>query len=605
MSRNHEAARRHDLLTQAFDARSVRLMEQPLLNDGVPLVDIATAALTRVVASMLSESGVSPADSHVVVLAGGGSNGADGLGVAARLASHGADATVVATDTRLDETALTNFAAVGRGGLLVLDPQARIPGTSGGFGPGEAGERLKAAIDLIAQADLVVDAITGIGGRGGLRGIPATLVEAVSAMYSQDDAVGLPLVVAADIPSGLGVDDGEVPGPLLQTDVTVCLGALKPCMLLPPACNVVGSVELVDLGFDLSEAVPSVELIGADLATQVMRVPESNDSKYSRGVVGMATGSRRYPGAAVLSVGAAQRSGIGMVRYIGPDPARQLVLAGHPEVVLGKGRVQSWVVGCGVDATKEGGESQDPKTNFITALLDHYRLDDDADDPDDAATETATQLTDGARNSSAGLPPICVDAGALELLPEHVPHHVVITPHAGELARLLQRLGEQVVRADVLAAPLHWALRAHELIGATVLLKGSTTIVVGDDEDQGTRVLVSKSAPAWLATAGAGDVLAGILGAFLAQQDDGAWDDDAALPVDVAASAAYVHGCAATIAANGGLTGAVDIHLLGSDAHADDVNTSPGSVQSQSIGRPIVASDVIAAIPDAIEGILK
>lgn len=120
-----------------------------------------------------------------------------------------------------------------------------------------------------------------------------------------------------------------------------------------------------------------------------------------------------------------------------------------------------------------------------------------------------------------------VDAGALDLLPDEVPPQVVITPHAGELASLLTARGEDVDASDVQNEPLHWALRAHELTGATVLLKGAVTIVVGEpadtdresdaqggfaDDEQHVRVVVSGRAPAWLGTAGAGDVLAGMLG---------------------------------------------------------------------------------------------
>ena len=207
------------------------------------------------------------------------------------------------------------------------------------------------------------------------------------------------------------------------------------------------------------------------------------------------------------------------------------------------------------------------------------------------------------------MPPICVDAGGLDLLPEHFPNHFVITPHAGELARLLSRLGEQVALADVLAAPLHWATRAHELTGATVLLKGASTIVVGEGESGRPHVLVSKSAPAWLATAGAGDVLAGILGSFLAQQDETLWADDAALPADVAASAAYVHGFAAAIAAHAVPRESAGAHLFGSrslqDEDGDEKETRPWLEPVATVGRPIIASDVVAALPQTIERIIS
>lgn len=128
---------------------------------------------------------------------------------------------------------------------------------------------------------------------------------------------------------------------------------------------------------------------------------------------------------------------------------------------------------------------------------------------------------------------------------------VVITPHAGELAALLNRLdadmADVVSRQWVEARPLRAALRAHELTGATVLLKGAVTIVVGADGDGNTRIILSGRAPAWMATAGSGDVLAGVLGALLAQQDDMLSDDPALVP-EVAAAAAYMHGLAGAMA---------------------------------------------------------
>jgi NAD(P)H-hydrate repair Nnr-like enzyme with NAD(P)H-hydrate dehydratase domain len=192
------------------------------------------------------------------------------------------------------------------------------------------------------------------------------------------------------------------------------------------------------------------------------------------------------------------------------------------------------------------------------------------------------------------MPAICIDAGALDLLPAHVPPQVVITPHAGELADLLADFGEDIDRAQVQAEPWHWAQRAHEVTGATVLLKGAVTIVVGDDGDGGTHTLVSGSAPAWLATAGAGDVLAGIMGALLAQQD-GLLQQDAALSVEVAASAAYLHGMAAGIAADSDQQGWQPPQVFG----------APQAAAEDSIGHPIVASDVVRTIGEAIEDLLS
>jgi NAD(P)H-hydrate repair Nnr-like enzyme with NAD(P)H-hydrate dehydratase domain len=159
---------------------------------------------------------------------------------------------------------------------------------------------------------------------------------------------------------------------------------------------------------------------------------------------------------------------------------------------------------------------------------------------------------------------VVVDAGALGLLPDRVPPRVVLTPHAGELARLLQSRWVDVDREDVEAEPLRWAREAHQRTGATVLLKGAVTVVVGPHG-----AFAQADAPPWLATAGAGDVLAGVLGALLAGRTDLDAPDDAAR---LAAAAACVHGLAADRANPGG---------------------------------PVTAGDVARALPGTVAGLLS
>lgn len=227
-------------------------------------------------------------------------------------------------------------------------------------------------------------------------------------------------------------------------------------------------------------------------------VPGPGDDKYSRGVLGLITGSARYPGAAVLGAEAALHTGVGMLRYLGP--ARDAVLARRPEAVTADGRVQAWVLGSGAD-------------------------------PDDASTMRRMRSA-----AAEGLPTV-LDAGALELR-EHTTGPALLTPHFGELARLT---GWD--RASIAADPAAAARRAADELGATVLLKGSTTHVEGP----GVSLQVSTEV-GWLATAGAGDALGGILGALLATHTL-RQDDDLAR---VAASAAVIHGLAAARASAGG-----------------------------------------------------
>lgn len=585
MDVSDDADRLQTLLYSSYSADVVRQLERPLLDDGVPLMRMAASAVARVTLSLLDDEDLDVEDARVTVLAGAGDNGGDGLYAGAELAREGAQVTAVAVGRSLHEDAFRAFVRAG-GRVLVLDPAADISGCTSGFSAGEAGERLQAAVECARGAHVVLDAMTGIGVAGALRGVAGTLASSLGmdgVLPDNDPSADLPLVVAVDAPSGVGVDDGSLPGPYIPADVTVTFGAMKPCAMVPPASYACGRITLVDFGFDVDDAVPFAEMTDGDFVADSVRLPSLADGKYSRGVVGLVTGSARYPGAAVLSARAAACANVGMVRYLGPQRAQDMILAVLPEAVLGKGRVQSWVVGSGVPAEGDVASGDDMQRATIAALLDHYALEDG----------------DGSRNERAeGMPPIVVDAGALDLLPCHVVPQVVITPHAGELAALLNRLdadmADVVSRQWVEARPLRAALRAHELTGATVLLKGAVTIVVGADGDGNTRIILSGRAPAWMATAGSGDVLAGVLGALLAQQDDMLSDDPALVP-EVAAAAAYMHGLAGAMASGSEQRGWHRPHLYG---HA-------GKTPASAIGHPIVAGDVVAAVPRAFGELLR
>jgi hydroxyethylthiazole kinase-like uncharacterized protein yjeF len=276
-----------------------------------------------------------------------------------------------------------------------------------------------------------------------------------------------------------------------------------------------------------------------------LRAPDAADHKYTRGVVGLRTGSDAYPGAAVLGVEAAWRTGVGMVRYLGPARAADLVLARRPETVTAEGRVQAWVIGSGTDAASRSfGE-----------------------------TETLRRLL-------GGTVPVVVDAGALELA-AGADARIVVTPHARELDVLRRTLGLDPVASDtdtdVRAAA---AAETARHLGGVVLLKGALTLVA-DPEGHVRRV---GAGTAWLATAGTGDVLAGVVGAVLAgvvargAPAAGTGAPRGAMPVataaiaDAVASAAWLHGRAGAIAAS-----------------------AYGST-----GGPITAMDVAEAVPRAV-----
>ena len=336
------------------------------------------------------------------------------------------------------------------------------------------------------SVDVVVDGIVGIGGRPGL---PAKVAEAVIPI-----SPSIPLV-AVDVPSGVGVDTGERGGMALKADLTVTFGTYKIAHLADPAAQSCGALELVDIGLDLPAA--PVEALGeADVARLVPR-PAAEDHKYTRGVVGVRAGSETYPGAALLAVAGANSGLAGMVRYVGS--AADAVKQHHPEVV-GAGRVQAWVVGPG------GGE--DAERHLAEALADDV--------------------------------PLVVDADALQHVAGRLPR-AVLTPHAGELAAMLG-----LERSEVEATPLRHATDAAERYGGVVLLKGRHTVIAS--AERGVRITTAGTP--WLATAGAGDVLSGLIGSLLAT---------GLQPFDAASVGSWLHGAAATLTSGGGPITATDV----------------------------------------------
>ncbi|MCH6231281.1 NAD(P)H-hydrate dehydratase [Microbacterium sp. CFH 31415] len=240
---------------------------------------------------------------------------------------------------------------------------------------------------------------------------------------------------------------------------------------------------------------------------RALRRPTAADDKYSRGVLGVRTGSDAYPGAAVLGVEAAWRTGLGMVRYVGPDRPTSLVLARRPETVASEGRVQAWLIGSGTDAASR------------------------------AAGET-----EALRGILHDTDPVVVDAGALDLGADATAPRI-LTPHDREHARLRVSLGLAPAGHDRVAA----AVETAEATGAVVLLKGSATVVATPD---GSAIEVAAGTP-WLATAGTGDVLAGVVGALVAGANAGERGTDAGSLGALAASGAWLHGHAGRLASAG------------------------------------------------------
>lgn len=492
-------------MRQAHAVSDVRSAEHKLMEtvpDGA-LMRRAAAGLAAICARLLGRV----YGSRVVVLAGTGDNGGDALYAAARLAGRGASVIVVKTGSRLHE-----------GGWRALK---------------QAGARLcedtgQPAANALARADLVIDGILGIGGHGGLREHSADL----AGLVARASAAGA-IVVATDLPSGVDADTGVVAGAAIRADVTVTFGTLKPGLLIDPGAGYAGTVELVDIGLDpVLTAAPAAKALQASDVASLLPTPGPESDKYRRGVLGVLAGSDKYTGAAVLSVGGAIRGGAGMVRLVTAKSAADVVRQHWPEAVITHldpdrpaesvqtaGRVQAWVAGPGLGTGDEAKE-------LLGAVLG-------SDLPVLIDADGLTVLSQSpdllSRSGDRGSPRAT---------------RTVLTPHAGELARLL---GADT--ADIEANRLDFARRAAAELGVTVLLKGSTTVVA--TPDPADPVYVNPTGTGWLATAGSGDVLTGLTGALLAQGIHPAQS--------AAAAAAFLHGLAGRLAASDAPIGAADL----------------------------------------------
>jgi len=427
------------------------------------LVERAAAAVAGQVLRLAGGYGRS-----VTVLAGGGHNGADALYAGVVLARRGAAVTAVTVSDREPD-------AVGRG---AWDALLRAGG--------------RRAADPPARADVVLDGMVGVGAAGGLRGRAAELAARVAA----------PLVVGVDLPSGVDADTGAVgPGGAVSATMTVTFDALKPGLVIGAGPSYAGVVQVVDVGLGLAGvAGPLAVPEDCDVAA-LLPLPGPGADKYTRGVVGVVTGSGRYPGAGVLSAGGAVRAGAGYVRYLGG--ATDAVRAAWPTAVAGPGRCDAYVVGSGL------------------------------------GTDAAAQRT--VRELLATDVPLLLDADGLAVGADAVRGRAaptLLTPHAGEFQRL--------TGTDPNADPLGAARRAAADLGVTILLKGSRTVVAAPD---GTARLVVTGCP-WLSTAGTGDVLSGAAGALLAALAKRGYPP-AALSRDAGAAAAHLHGLAGWIASSG------------------------------------------------------
>lgn len=448
--------------------------------------------------------------SRVTAFVGGGDNGGDALYACAILARGGIGATAYLLKKRCHRRAL---AAAQEAGVRIIDL---------------GGQSLHSIENTPAWSEVFlahawIDGIVGTGSHGPLTGALAESVEVLNRL----SAIKPRPVIAIDVPSGLTDDDGAIAGPILRATHTLAVGTYKRAQVLPPAVEFTGDISLVTMDWDsngMGRAQGDDGVIGADdlyvvdeafSAHEVVPVPAFSDDKYARGVVGLVAGSDTYPGAGLLATRGALAAGVGMVRLNSTRRVQDLVLADQPGVVTVGGRIQSALIGPGLDEERR---------------------------------EDALELAQFCGQSGM---PLVIDAWALDLVPELLgslkPDVTVLTPHYGEAARLLGRLGTPVTRTEVAASPLRYARALHEATGCHVILKGPVTIVYSfeyvdtevqeafqralnaaeawpdvDTLPQGRLVrsympTVGQVTTSWAGVAGNGDVLAGFLAGILAR----------------------------------------------------------------------------------------
>lgn len=431
---------------------------------------------------------------RAVVLCGPGNNGGDGLVAARRLADHGAKVSVFQVGRPP-----SNDAKI----MLLVERRVPIRRLEEGIAPLSA---------WLETADLVVDALLGTGRRRPIVGLMAEVLAMVGASRRR----GLK-IAAMDLPSGLAADTGEIDPATLPTDVTITLGAPKRGLFLPPGGALVGEIVVVDIGIPSSLTDPlSVDLIDRALIRTLVPSRPAAGHKGTFGRLFVAGGSSRYFGAPWLSAMAAIRVGAGLVGLAVPAPSVPTLASRSPEPIYAPlphsdgeldepaaNRLIEELEGATALVVGPGlGTSRNSMT-FLLKLLEHLRATDES-------------------------PKVLIDADGLNLLSEIdewwklIPPNAVLTPHPGEMARLTRR----PTIPDRIEAALEWA----SLYEGVLVLKGAHTVVA-----TGQMAAVSPIATPALATAGTGDVLAGVIGGLIAQ---------GANPYDAARAGVYIHGMA-------------------------------------------------------------
>ncbi|MCX6539413.1 MAG: NAD(P)H-hydrate dehydratase [Acidobacteria bacterium] len=471
---------------------------------GIPSIVLMENAGRQVIAAMEAAFG-SLAGRRMTVISGRGNNGGDGFVVARGLWQQQCDVVVclVGASGEVRGDARINLDILGKLGVPVIAVASN----------GEWKRHSQSVLDC----DVIVDALFGTGLSAPVTGLYETVIADIN-------AAGVP-VVSVDLPSGLSADQCAPIGPAIAASLTVTLGAPKLPLVMPPAEALVGSLVVADIGIPRNVLGgvngPSIEfMIPAEARTLVpARVADAHKGTF--GHVCIVAGSRGKTGAAHLAGMAALRSGAGLATVATPESCLPIVASmGAEYMTVGLGetadgcvahRASKAVLGvsCDVVAVGPGLGTGPEQRAFVADILAHSSK------------------------------PLVVDADALNVLAEDGRRFrarkgqvVVITPHPGEMARLIGSTAGDVQNRRIDVASAFARDR-----GVIVILKGYRTVVAAPDG----RVFINSTGNPGMATGGSGDVLTGVIAAWLAQIAD---------PVDACRLAVYLHGAAGDMAAS-------------------------------------------------------
>jgi hydroxyethylthiazole kinase-like uncharacterized protein yjeF len=453
---------------------------------GIPggvLMERAGAAMARVALEAY-------APGHALIVAGGGNNGGDGFVIARELHRSGVEVAVLATKDGYEGDPKTNLGILRNLNVRLVEP-----------------DDLEAEL---GRADLVVDALLGTGFSGEVREKEARLIEKMNQS-------GAP-VLAVDVPSGVDGATGEVHGAAVRADVTVCAHAAKVGCVVSPGREHAGEVVAVDIGIP-PEADVQPSLIWTDADSLRGRIPRTAQPahKYSAGALLVVAGSRTTTGAPIMVVNGAQKTGCGIVFLATSESAAPSIDLELTEALV-----------YGVAEDDEGFMAPEALDRILKQAERASAL---AVGPGMGTGDEGRRLVEGILHETEA--PVILDADAITnlagtdvLAKREAP--TVVTPHAGELGRLLGSGAREVS-----ASRLRSARKAAEEHGCCVLLKGSDTLVIQDH-----RAAVNSTGDVALATAGTGDILSGVVGALLSRGMDA---------YEAARAGAWVHGRAAEL----------------------------------------------------------